>query len=386
MCVKGRQTWVVLTLALILSFLAGLSSCDDCRPWIPPGPDDLSFIYSEPPQDSLADHITTYAVLRQLRQDTDVNAVMGRRTWEILSRVFMEDSLRDVPVFQDVYCGVDKDPSVKGFQRVSLPFHTYLTDDRVKRGQTIFLDLSQILEGIRNPLNPETHKFIERFRDDMRRILKFKWEAQTQEIKEDIANQMDLELSEVTFVGIVDQRKSPPLPGDEGVKIKSFKKSYFQDAIADMRDSYDNVAFLYVGNNMTWARKNLRNEDDLYFVGGGGEESGLSDWTEVEALGRDLALASRCDHTIVSRGDTAMWAANLAGGEYYTEYGSYVPNRVIDKQADEARKEQLDEGPLVDKEGLLTLHFPKAENKDSFNLDYQHDNDGWLSWLFNFFF
>ena len=66
---------------------------------------------------------------------------------------------------------------------MSLPFHTYLTDDRVKRGQTIFLDLSQILEGIRNPLNPETHKFIERFRDDMRRILKFKWEAQTQEIK-----------------------------------------------------------------------------------------------------------------------------------------------------------------------------------------------------------
>ena len=46
---------------------------------------------------------------------------------------------------------------------------------------------------------------------------------------------MDLELSEVTFVGIVDQRKSPPLPGNEGVKIKSFKKSYFQDAIADMR-------------------------------------------------------------------------------------------------------------------------------------------------------
>ena len=45
----------------------GLSSCDDCRPWIPPGPDDLSFIYSEPPQDSLADHITTYAVLRQAR-------------------------------------------------------------------------------------------------------------------------------------------------------------------------------------------------------------------------------------------------------------------------------------------------------------------------------
>ena len=64
----------------------------------------------------------------------------------------------------------------------------------------------------------------------------------------------------------------------------------------------------------------LLRKDDLYFVGGGGEESnsGLSDWTEVEGLGRDLALASRCDHTIVSRGDTAMWAAYLAGGEYYT--------------------------------------------------------------------
>ena len=66
---------------------------------------------------------------------------------------------------------------------MSLPFHTHLTDDQLKRGQTIFLDLSQILDGIRNPLSPETHKFIERFRDDMRRILKFKWEAQAQEIK-----------------------------------------------------------------------------------------------------------------------------------------------------------------------------------------------------------
>ena len=64
----------------------------------------------------------------------------------------------------------------------------------------------------------------------------------------------------------------------------------------------------------------LLRKDDLYFVGGGGEESNsdLSDWTEVEGLGRDLALASRCDHTVVSRGHTAMWAAHLSGGEYYT--------------------------------------------------------------------
>ena len=36
----------------------------------------------------------------------------------------------------------------------------------------------------------------------------------------------------------------------------------------EMRESYDNVAFLYVSDSMAWGRKNIKDkENDLYFVG-----------------------------------------------------------------------------------------------------------------------
>ena len=104
----------------------------------------------------------------------------------------------------------------------------------------------------------------------------------------------------------------------------------------------------------------------------------------MEATGHDLAVAASCDHTIVSRGVLASWAAQLAGGEYYTEYGSFVPNRVIEKMAAAgAAKAAAEEGggggPLMDKEGFLTLHFPTADNKDL-------EDQGWMSWLKGLFF
>ena len=35
-----------------------------------------------------------------------------------------------------------------------------------------------------------------------------------------------------------------------------------------MQESYDNVAFLYVSDDMAWGRKNIKDkENDLYFVG-----------------------------------------------------------------------------------------------------------------------
>ena len=58
----------------------------------------------------------------------------------------------------------------------------------------------------------------------------------------------------------------------------------------EMRESYDNAAFLYVSDDMKWGRKNLKDkENDLYFAG-------------QEDAAYDFVLLCQCNHTIVSRG------------------------------------------------------------------------------------
>ena len=43
-------------------------------------------------------------------------------------------------------------------------------------------------------------------------------------------------------------------------------------------------------------------------------------------VGKDLALLVNCNHTILSHGSYGHWAAYLAGGELYTEYGAIIPD------------------------------------------------------------
>ncbi len=83
---------------------------------------------------------------------------------------------------------------------------------------------------------------------------------------------MDLNPREVTYVGIHNRRSKDYIEfARETWKQKPFKKSYFYDAMDEFRDSYDNVAFLYVSDDMKWGRKNIKDkENDLYFVGLGG--------------------------------------------------------------------------------------------------------------------
>ena len=63
-----------------------------------------------------------------------------------------------------------------------------------------------------------------------------------------------------------------------------------------------------------------------FFVGAGEnlDENG-KEIVDPDAAPFDLALLVNCNHTIISRGTFSMWAAMLAGGEYYTEYGAIVP-------------------------------------------------------------
>ena len=84
------------------------------------------------------------------------------------------------------------------------------------------------------------------------------------------------------------------------------------------REEYDNVAFLYVSDDMDWAFKNLEDkEGDLFLIGDGNEDP--------DGIAFDLSVLVNANHTIITRGTYSMWGAMLCGGEYYTEYGTIVP-------------------------------------------------------------
>ena len=51
----------------------------------------------------------------------------------------------------------------------------------------------------------------------------------------------------------------------------------FYDGMEEMRESYDdNIAFLYVSDDMKWGRGNIKDkENDLYFVGMGSNSNNV---------------------------------------------------------------------------------------------------------------
>ena len=89
------------------------------------------------------------------------------------------------------------------------------------------------------------------------------------------------------------------------------------------REEYDHPAFVYVSDDMEWGEKELGDladkHGDLFLVGCG-------DGDDPDCVGKDFALLSSCNHTITTHGTFGHWAAYLAGGEIYTEYGAIVPN------------------------------------------------------------
>ena len=86
--------------------------------------------------------------------------------------------------------------------------------------------------------------------------------------------------------------------------------------------SSSEVVFVYTSDDMQWAKENLPQEKNFFLSGCGQPQN----W---ECIGRDFALLSACNHTIVTQGSLGLWAAFSAGGEIYTEYGAIIPEAYV---------------------------------------------------------
>lgn len=110
-----------------------------------------------------------------------------------------------------------------------------------------------------------------------------------------------------------------------GVTKNPYNKRFFKHAMEYFREDIDDdakVIFLFVSDDMDWAKENIKNKyNDLFFVGTGNPD-------DPDAIGYDLALLASCQHTVITWGSFSMWAALLSGGEYYSEYGVIVPRQM----------------------------------------------------------
>ena len=112
------------------------------------------------------------------------------------------------------------------------------------------------------------------------------------------------------------------------MKLNNLYEDYFEDATAYFVEEYgepaldnDNVVFVFVSDDMKWGRRKLKNIKNIFFVGCG-------DGNDPDCIGKDLAVLANCNHTITTHGSFSHWAAFMAGGEIYTEYGSIVPETI----------------------------------------------------------
>lgn len=93
----------------------------------------------------------------------------------------------------------------------------------------------------------------------------------------------------------------------------------------------------------------------------------------------DFALLCQCNHSIITRGAFSTWVADWSGGEYYTEYGSIVPNEVnnaIEAEGKGQNSESFIYGSATtgEAEGLL---FPDLKLQGDHE---QNEDNSWSFW------
>uniref|UniRef100_A0A8C9DD52 L-Fucosyltransferase n=1 Tax=Prolemur simus TaxID=1328070 RepID=A0A8C9DD52_PROSS len=83
-------------------------------------------------------------------------------------------------------------------------------------------------------------------------------------------------------------------------------QAYLQQAMDWFRARHEAPIFVVTSNGMEWCRKNIdTSQGDVIFAGNGQEG----------APGKDFALLTQCNHTIMTIGTFGFWAAYLAGGD-----------------------------------------------------------------------
>ena len=116
----------------------------------------------------------------------------------------------------------------------------------------------------------------------------------------------------VTFISL-QIRRTDFIKGYENM-INPITTGYIERAMSLFRNTFSNIKFIVTSDEIGWCKKNLnRTLGDIYF-------------SEQTTPCQDLAILSRCNHSIITAGSTfGWWGAYLANG-HTTYYKGWLKN------------------------------------------------------------
>uniref|UniRef100_T1JBI4 L-Fucosyltransferase n=1 Tax=Strigamia maritima TaxID=126957 RepID=T1JBI4_STRMM len=150
---------------------------------------------------------------------------------------------------------------------------------------------------------PCSWTFFHHIRGDVKREFQFKRDI----IRDTQAHMKSLKKSDgMTFIGVHMRR------GDyvnlmnnsyDGVLANS---EFFTRAMNYFRDKFKDCLFIVCSDDLNWCKQNIDNSlGDVHFCWNGDSSS----------PGRDMALLTQCNHSIITIGTYGFWSAYLTGGE-----------------------------------------------------------------------
>jgi hypothetical protein len=286
-----------------------------------------SIIYGEA-AGRFGNHFLGYIVLLQLSRQLGVDAYINKECHNYMLQFFTPESVT-MPVLNETYCNI-KDMV---FQPYHGPFRDLVNFEEYRKGKMIYFYPSR--SDSKGGYRPEDHVCKEQ-EDFSREYIKYikenmEWKngisAKAQGRLIGVSRQMKKDANDITYVGVHVRRTDHIAHMKKLHQFEPLDAEYFLDSMDYFREEYDNCAFIVASDDMDWVVANIENTNgDVFFstmkpTYHKNKNGNLMD-DDVDKAVYDLALLTSCNHTIISRGTYSMWVALLAGGEYYTEYGS----------------------------------------------------------------
>jgi len=293
----------------------------DCYAFDPLTFDDEPSIATYFPNGRLGNAISAFLMLLWVRLDHGLQTFMEKEAVDMLSQYFVFGNSTHKVLEEDL-CDWQK----FGFRKFDGNVED-LGGDEWASGKAIQIfvrrtDFMRIeVQGGR--------KYYTDYRKQSLRALTFKdkFASHARITLKNIAKKVGIKSKEITFVGVHNRRTDYLDFRRRVLKMSNLYEDYFEDATSYFVEEYGdperhnnkNVVFVFVSDDMKWGRRKLKHLDNVFFAGCG-------DADNPDCIGKDLALLASCNHTIVTHGSFSHWAAFMAGGEIYTEYGSIVPS------------------------------------------------------------
>ena len=146
-----------------------------------------------------------------------------------------------------------------------------------------------------------------------------------------------LGVGNLTVVGI-HHRRGDHLALERVYRIPHPSMAYLGPSMDHFRTRHNFTVFLYVSDDPEWGARHLGRDRDTVLSSSPGPPS-LS-------TGRDLALMSLCQHTVLTRGSFSFWCGQLAGGSYIRPCMVQQFATQEEQQRREGRAERWPRNPL----------------------------------------